>query len=499
MSELLRMEKIVKSFGGVEVLHAVDLTLKEGEILAVVGENGAGKSTLMKIIMGLEQPDSGEIYIYGKKVVISNSTAAMSLGIAMIHQELSLILDMTVAENMFLGRELNRFGLTNMRAQNKLAQEWLDKLEVHVSSTARVRDLRVAQMQEVEIVKAISYNSRILIMDEPTSAITNKDAERLFKTIEILRDDGIGIVFITHRLYEVFRLADRVMILRDGGLIKTAKCGEITREEIIYDMVGREITNIYPQCDNKMGEPILEVRHLSKKGKFEDVSFTLHKGEKLGVAGLLGAGRTELVNAIFGAERPDSGEILIEGRKVNIKSPRSAIDQKIALVPEDRKLFGLNLIMSIRDNVTMCIDRFKAKFGIMNSREYDTITKNAIKRLSIKTNNPGDWVLSLSGGNQQKVVLAKWLQTEPEIFLFDEPTRGIDVGAKYDVYNLVNELVMNGKGVLIITSEMEEVIGIADRILVMCEGKLAGELSGSDISQENIMMLASPKEVTISW
>ena len=494
MGELLRLEKIVKSFSGVEVLHAVDLALNEGEVLAVVGENGAGKSTLMKIIMGVERPDSGNIYVQDKKVEIPAPAAAMSLGIAMIHQELSPILDMTVAENMFLGREVNRFGVTNMREQNRLTQEWLDKLDIHVSSTTKMRDLRVAQMQEVEIVKAISYNSRILIMDEPTSAITDKEAERLFKTIEILRNNGIGIIFITHRLYEVFRLAERVLILRDGRLIKTANCDGITREEIIYDMVGREITNIYPQCDNRVGEPILEVRHLSQKGKFEDVSFTLHRGEKLGVAGLLGAGRTELVNAIFGAERPDSGEILINGQKVDIKSPRKAIDKKIALVPEDRKLFGLNLIMSIRDNITMCIDRFKARFGIMNSREYDTIAKNAMKRLSIKANSPGDWVLSLSGGNQQKVVLAKWLQTEPEIFLFDEPTRGIDVGTKYDVYKLLNELVTNGKAVLVITSEMEEVIGISDRILVMCEGKLAGELSGSDISQENIMMLASPKE-----
>lgn len=492
MAELLRLEGIRKSFSGVEVLHGVDLQLNSGEVIALVGENGAGKSTLVKTIMGLQKPDSGKIFIENQEVILNGPGDAMNHGVAMIHQELTPILDMTVSENMFLGREVAKFGLTNMREQNRRTKEWFDKLDVQVDPTSKMRSLRIAQMQEVEIAKAISYNSRILIMDEPTSAITNRDAEKLFRTVDLLKKNGIGIIFITHRLDEVFRIADKVVVLRDGNHIRTAPIKEITREEIIYLMVGREITSIYPQCANSIGEPILEVRNLTRKGKFRNVSFTLRRGEKLGIAGLLGAGRTELVNAIFGAEPADSGEIFINGKKVEIHTPKQAMDHKLALVPEDRKLFGLNLIMSIQDNVTLCIDRKKAKFGIMRTKEYRSIAENAIKSLSIKANGPNDLVFGLSGGNQQKVVLAKWLETEPDIFLFDEPTRGIDVGAKYEIYELINRLVMDGKAVIIVSSEMEEVMGVANRILVMCEGAMTGELTGAEITQENIMCLASP-------
>lgn len=492
MAELLRVEGIRKSFSGVEVLHGADLELHAGEVVAIVGENGAGKSTLVKTLMGLLRPDAGKIFIDGKEVRLHNPAEAMSYGIAMIHQELSPILDMTVSENMFLGREVSKFGLTNTRAQNALTAEWLKKLAVNVSPTDRMRDLRIAQMQEVEIVKAISYDSRILIMDEPTSAITDHDAEKLFKTIDMLKERGIGIIFITHRLDEVFRIAERVIVLRDGDHIKTMPIEETTREEIIYLMVGRDITSIYQKCANVIGEPVLEVRNLTQAGKFKNVSFTLHQGEKLGIAGLLGAGRTELVNAIFGVERPDSGEIYVRGKKVDIRNPRQAIDLKIALVPEDRKLYGLNLIMTIRENITMSIDRFKAKFGVMRTSTYNEIANRAVKTLSIRANSIHDWVLGLSGGNQQKVVLAKWLETKPEIILFDEPTRGIDVGAKYEIYELINSLVMEGKSVLIVSSEMEELMGVADRIMVMCEGQLTGELCGAEICQEGIMTLASP-------
>ncbi len=492
MSELLRLEGIRKSFSGVEVLHGVDLELHSGEVIALVGENGAGKSTLVKTIMGLQKPDAGKIFLDNQEVVLNGPADAMQHGVAMIHQELTPILDMTVSENMFLGREVSKFGLTNMREQNRRTKEWFDKLKVQVDPTSKMRTLRIAQMQEVEIAKAISYDSRILIMDEPTSAITNRDAEKLFRTVDLLKQNGIGIIFITHRLDEVFRIADKVVVLRDGNHIRTAPITEITREEIIYQMVGREITNVYPQCANSIGEPILEVRNLTRKGKFHNVSFTLHRGEKLGIAGLLGAGRTELVNAIFGAEPADSGEIFVHGKKVDIRTPKQAMDQKLALVPEDRKLFGLNLIMSIQDNVTLCIDRYKAKFGIMRTKEYRAIAENAIKSLSIKANGPNDLVLGLSGGNQQKVVLAKWLETQPDIFLFDEPTRGIDVGAKYEIYELINRLVMDGKAVIIVSSEMEEIMGVANRILVMCEGAMTGELTGEEITQENIMRLASP-------
>jgi ABC-type sugar transport system ATPase subunit len=493
MKNILQMQDICKSFSGVEVLHSVSLDLNEGEVLALVGENGAGKSTLMKILMGIEQPNSGKIFLGGEEVKLDNPAKALDLGIAMIHQELAPIPEMTVEENMFIGREISHFGFVDSRKQAHLTKEWLGNLNLHIPPSTKMQDLSISQTQMVEITKAISYNSKILIMDEPTSAITEAEVRHLFEIINLLKKNGISIIYISHKLQELPFIADRVQVMRDGHIISVAKMSEKSEREIVRDMVGREISNIYPQCDNTIAEPILEVKHLNKKGDFEDVTFTLHAGEKLGIAGLMGAGRTELVSTIFCVNRPDSGEVWVDGEKVNFHKPSDAIRKKIALVPEDRKLMGLNLVMNVQENATMCIDKDIAKFYFLNTQKGNSLAKEMVKKLSIKAHSMKQEVENLSGGNQQKVVLAKWLLTEPDILLFDEPTRGIDVGAKAEIFELINNLVMNGKAALIISSEMQELVGIADRVIVMCEGKITGEVTGEEITQENIMALASPK------
>lgn len=494
MTEILNMKGIVKSFSGVEVLHGVDLTLYSGEVLALIGENGAGKSTLMKILMGIEQPQSGHIYLNGEKTVIQNPAKALSNGIAMIHQELNPIPEMTIAENLYLGREINKFGFVNMAKQEQLTREWLQKLQLTFSPSTRMKELSVSETQMVEIAKAISYNSRILIMDEPTSAITESEVNQLFNIIKMLREDGIGIIYISHKLDELPNIADRVQVLRDGHVVSVTPMHQTSRQDMVRDMVGREIPSIYPRCNNKIGDTVLEVRNLTRTGEFENINFNLRSGEKLGIAGLMGAGRTELVCTLFGERQATSGDIFIKGKKINPKLPIAAMKMKMALVPEDRKLMGLNLLMTVEENTTMCIDRKEQRFGFLRNKRNQELTDQMIDKLSIKVNSRNHVVENLSGGNQQKVVLAKWLLTNPDIFLFDEPTRGIDVRTKADIFELINNLVMEGKAVIIISSEMSELIEMADRVLVMCEGKIAGEVSGVDITQENIMALASPKK-----
>lgn len=492
MTEILRMKGVVKSFSGVEVLHGVDLSLNEGEVLALVGENGAGKSTLMKILMGIEQPDSGEIFLNGVKTIIPDPAHALALGIAMIHQELNPVPEMTVAENIFLGREVNRFGFVSRREQERLTEAWLQKLRLRIPPATRMRDLSISQTQMVEIAKALSLNSKILIMDEPTSAITQQEVNDLFHIITMLRDEGIGIIYISHKLDELFQISDRVQVLRDGNVIKVTPTKETSRRAMVRDMVGRELSTIYPTCDSQLGEVLLEVRDLTRYGEFESVSFSLRAGEKLGIAGLMGAGRTELVSTIFGERQPDRGEIHVKDKVFAPRHPNDAIRQKIALVPEDRKLMGLNLIMTVGDNITMCVDRRESRFGLLNIKKNKEMVEEMVGSLAIKVHSYSQNVENLSGGNQQKVVLAKWLLTNPDILLFDEPTRGIDVGAKAEIFELINSLVMQQKAVIMISSEMPELVGMSTRVLVMCEGRLSGELSGADITQENIMALASP-------
>ena len=494
MVEILRLKDIIKSFSGVEVLHSVNLTLNGGEVLALVGENGAGKSTLMKILMGIEQPNSGEILLKDKKIKIQNPAMALALGMAMIQQELSPIPDMTVAENLFLGREVSKFGFVNMQKQEQMTESWLCKLRLKIPPSTKMRDLSISETQMIEIAKALSYNPKILIMDEPTSAITENEVKELFNIINMLKNEGISIIYISHRLDELQHIADRVEVLRDGNVVSVTRMEQISRQEMVKNMVGREISTIYPVCENKIGETVLEVRNLTRKGEFYDLSFSLHAGEKLGLAGLMGAGRTELVSTIFGATRADSGDIFVKGKSVIPKKPSDAIKYKLALVPEDRKLMGLNLIMTVNENTTMCVDKRESSLGFLNRKKNDTLTDRMIDELSIRVHSRNQFVENLSGGNQQKVVLAKWLLTEPDILLFDEPTRGIDVGAKSDLFELINSLVVHGKAAIIISSEMQELVGMCSRVLVMCEGRLTGELSGEEITQENIMTLASPQK-----
>jgi len=496
MKQILGMRNIVKSFSGVEVLHSVDLQLFEGEVLALVGENGAGKSTLMRILMGIEQPNSGEIQINGDIVKIDSPAKALHLGIAMIHQELAPIPEMTVEENMFIGREINKFGFVNTREQAKKTREWLAKLNIDISPLVKMEELSISKMQIVEIAKAISYDSRILIMDEPTSAITENEVMQLFELINLLKKNGVSMIYISHKLHELPYIADRVQVMRDGHIISVSKMDEMDEKKIMRDMVGREISTIYPKCKNTIRDTVLEVSELTKEGEFDHVSFKLHAGEKLGIAGLMGAGRTELISAIFGANKADSGSILVKGKKLQLRHTSDAIKQNIALVPEDRKLMGLNLMMNVAENITMCIDKNIAKYGFLDARKGENLARTMVDKLSIRVHSLKQAVGNLSGGNQQKVVLAKWLLTEPEILLFDEPTRGIDVGAKVDIFELINQQVLQGKAALIISSEMQELVGVADRVLVMCEGRITGELKGKEITQENIMTLASPLKET---
>jgi len=491
MNNILKMKNIKKSYSGVEVLHGVDLELNEGEVLALVGENGAGKSTMMKILMGITKPDSGTIVLFDKKVNIPNPARALHMGIAMIHQELYPIPEMTIAENLFLGREFSKIGFVNSKKQERETIQWLRKMGIDILPSRKMKDLSISETQMVEIAKALSYGSKILIMDEPTSAITESEIMKLFDAIKILKSEGIGIIYISHKLDELPQIADRVEVLRDGNLITVENMSDISKQDIIRHMVNREINEIYPTCKNRIGEVVLEVKNLKRKGEFEDISFDLRKGEKLGIAGLMGAGRTEIVSTLFGDRKPDSGEIYIFGEKAKINKPSQGIKRRMAFVTEDRKLLGLNLMGTTKDNIVTCIEKRESFLGFLNDRKTSAIADKMIKQLDIKVMSRSQLVENLSGGNQQKVVLAKWLLTNPDIIIFDEPTRGIDVGAKTEIYNLMNELVMEGKAVIVISSEMPELIGIADRIIVMSQGRLSGILNKDEFSQEKIMHMAA--------
>jgi ABC-type sugar transport system ATPase subunit len=494
MKPMLSMHNIHKSFSGVEVLHSVDLDLNAGEVLALIGENGAGKSTLMKILMGIEIPDSGNIILRGESVTITHTAQALKLGIAMIHQELYPIPEMTIAENLFLGREFATFGFVDMKKQERETVKWLQKMDLDISPKTKMKDLRISETQIVEIAKALSYGSQIVIMDEPTSAITTSEINKLFEVIKLLKAEMIAVIYISHKLEELPIIADRVQVLRDGQSITTRNISDLSIDDMIRYMVNREISNVYPRCENTIGEPVMEVRSLSRKGEFEDVSFELRRGEKLGIAGLMGAGRTEIVGTIFGDRRAHRGDVYLHGKKLNATKPSDAISRKVALITEDRKLLGLNLMGTTKDNISACIDKRESIAGFINERKTNGFVDQMIAQLSIKVTSRNQIVENLSGGNQQKVVLAKWLLTEPEIFIFDEPTRGIDVGAKSEIYNLINDLVIQGKSAIIISSEMPELIGISDRIIVMSQGRLKGELPREKFSQEAIMQLAAHSE-----
>lgn len=491
MEQLLDMQNISKSFGTNRVLQNVRFDLNSGEVHALIGENGAGKSTLMKILMGIYTADSGNIKIFGKDAVFSGPSQALNAGVAMIHQELNPILDMSVAENIFMGKEKRKGVFADKKGQEKEAAKYLEMLGVHISPSKLMRTLDVSQMQMVEIAKTLSYGARIIIMDEPTSAITDSEVERLFQNIEKLKRQGIGIIYISHKMDELFKIADRITVLRDGQYVLTSSINDITPQQLIRSMVGREINEIYPEHKSSAGQVLLSVRHAGRKGEFKDISFDLHSGEKLGIAGLMGAGRTELVMALFGATKLNEGEVEVEGKPVELKSPADAIRHRIALVTEDRKFYGLNLMASVEDNIVSVIEKKISRGGFYNKRKGKRCAEEMINKLNIKVTSPKQLTGNLSGGNQQKVVLAKWLLNDPDIIIFDEPTRGIDVGAKAEIYKIIEDLACDGKGIIVISSEMPELIGLSHRMIVLHEGEMTGTLERDELIQENIMTLAS--------
>ena len=491
MEQLLDMQNISKSFGTNRVLQNVRFDLNSGEVHALIGENGAGKSTLMKILMGIYTADSGNIKIFGKDTVFSGPSQALNAGVAMIHQELNPILDMSVAENIFMGKEKRKGVFADKKGQEKEAAKYLEMLGVHISPSKLMRTLDVSQMQMVEIAKTLSYGARIIIMDEPTSAITDSEVERLFQNIEKLKRQGIGIIYISHKMDELFKIAVRITVLRDGQYVLTSGINDITPQQLIRSMVGREINEIYPEHKSSAGQVLLSVRHAGRKGEFKDISFDLHSGEKLGIAGLMGAGRTELVMALFGATKLNEGEVEVEGKPVELKSPADAIRHRIALVTEDRKFYGLNLMASVEDNIVSVIEKKISRGGFYNKRKGKRCAEEMINKLNIKVTSPKQLTGNLSGGNQQKVVLAKWLLNDPDIIIFDEPTRGIDVGAKAEIYKIIEDLACDGKGIIVISSEMPELIGLSHRMIVLHEGEMTGTLERDELIQENIMTLAS--------
>lgn len=490
---ILDMRNISMNFGGVQALKNVHLKVKKGEVHALMGENGAGKSTLMKILQGIYQPVEGEIYLRGEKTQFKSTQDALDAGISMIHQELNPIEKMTVAENMYLGREpMKRYlglNLVDHKTMYQKAAEFYQSLDLDLPPRAMMSELSVARTQLAEIAKAVSYDADIVIMDEPTSALSDIEVEKLFKTIGILRKRQVTIIYISHKLDEIYQICDSVTVLRDGNFIGSGDLKEIDKQKLISMMVGREVTEIFPKLEAEIGESLLEVRGLCAED-VNDVSFTLHKGEILGLAGLMGAGRTEVAEAIYGARPKTAGEILIEGKKVRIDSPEDAIKNHIAMVPEDRKNHGVVLKLSILDNIIMSrID--KCQTGILISKAKEQ--KNAqekIEQVQIKTSDFRNPVNSLSGGNQQKVVVAKALFTDPNIIILDEPTRGIDVMTKSEIHLMISKLAQEGKGIIMISSEMAEVMGMSDRILVLKEGRVKGELAREEATQELILQYA---------
>lgn len=487
---LLEMKQIEKSFNTVKVLHGVDLVVKAGTVHALMGENGAGKSTLMKALAGIHKPDKGTIFIDGQQVEITNPKHSQALGVAMIHQELSPIPEMTVAENIYLGREPGKGGFIDYTQMYKQTEELLRSLKVEISPKVKVGSLKVADQQLVEIAKAISLNAKIIIMDEPTSAITDKEVDNLFAIIRDLKEQGKGMIYISHKMDEIFKISDDITILRDGHYVNTWKAADIDSDTLIKNMVGRELTDIYPKEDVEIKEILLEVKNFSQKNKFENISFNVKCGEIFGISGLVGAGRTELMHALFGLTKLDEGELIYKGKTLHINKPADAIKNGIAYVTEDRKDEGLVLEMSVGQNITLASMKDMSTGLFVKDNIEKKAVKEQINKLRIKLASSRQLVKSLSGGNQQKVVLGKWMMKNPELLILDEPTRGIDVGAKAEIYKLMGEYVSKGNAIIMISSEMPEVMGLADRILVLSNGKTGGEIQRAEFGQEQIMKMA---------
>ena len=496
---IVSMEGICKSFPGVKALDHVKFELKSGEVMALLGENGAGKSTLMKVLSGVYTRDEGRLEIFGKEYGDLTPKLAQEVGVAIIHQELNMCRHLSVAENMFLGREKTKGVMLSDREMEAEAKKILDDLKINLDPKQVVGELPVSKQQMVEIAKALSTNAKVLIMDEPTSALTAREIEDLFRIIKDLKAKGCGIVYISHRLEELQHIVDRVTIMRDGQYITTMNFEDATLDEIIAHMVGREIKDKFPRVSCEKGKKVFEVKNLNAGRMVRDVSFSVYEGEIVGFAGLMGAGRTETTRAIFGVDPKESGEIILDGKTVSIQKPSDAIKAGIVLAPEDRKKDGLCTKLSIRHNIALPnLDLLCNKLGVVNVAKENQMCDKAVKDLKIKTPGVDINAANLSGGNQQKVVVGKWLARNSRVVIFDEPTRGIDVAAKVEIYNLMNELKKQGIAVMFVSSEMPEVMGIADRIIVMCDGRITGELMAEGATQNEILALATQFEKKIA-
>ena len=493
------MEHISKSFPGVQALDDVKLELRSGEVMALLGENGAGKSTLMKILSGVYTRDSGTLKILGKEYGNLTPKTACDAGVAIIHQELNMCRHLSVTQNMFLGRERSGKVVLKNREMEAEAQKYLDELGVSISPNQTVGDLPVSKQEMIEIAKALSVHAKVLVMDEPTSALTSREIKELFRIIRQLKAQGCGIIYISHRLEELSHIADRVTIMRDGQYITSGNFKDFTMDEIIQNMIGRQIKEKFPRVACEKGKKVFEVKNLNAGRLVRNINFSLYAGEIVGFAGLMGAGRTETTRAIFGVDPKESGQIFLDGKEIKISRPSDAIKAGIVLVPEDRKKDGLCTKLSIRDNLALPnLDLICGGAGVVNRKKEDSLCGQAVQGLRIKTPNVEVNADTLSGGNQQKVVVGKWLVRNSKVIIFDEPTRGIDVGAKVEIYNLMNRLKQQGIAVMFVSSEMPEVMGVADRIIVMCDGRITGELSAEGATQNQILTYATTFEKKVN-
>lgn len=488
----IEMTGIMKSFGTNQVLDNAGFFLRDGEVHALMGENGAGKSTLMKILTGVYTRDGGIVKVNGQEVNYSNPQEAETAGIVFIYQELNVMFDLTVEENLFMGKEITKgFGICDKKAMRAKAEEVLERMGVSIPVDTVMSDLSVGQQQMIEICKALLVDAKVIIMDEPTAALTQSETAALFEVIENLKKRGVSIVYISHRMEEIFELCDRITVLRDGQYIDTCEIKDITMDDVVKMMIGREIGERYPSRNHSVGKTVFEVKGLSRKGAFNDVSFTVGAGEVLGVSGLMGAGRTEIMQAVFGYLPADSGEILIDGQPVKIKNPMDAMKAGIGFITEDRKVEGLMLDKTIRENIALANLGTISGSGVISKAKEKSLISRGIEEFKIRCFGTEHECGNLSGGNQQKVVLAKWIYTEPKILILDEPTRGVDVGAKKEIYNVINDMARKGVAIIMVSSELPEILGMSDRVMVVREGDVRGILNIENASQESIMTLAT--------
>lgn len=494
----LEMRGVSKSFPGVKALDKVNLKVRPGTVHALMGENGAGKSTLMKCLFGIYHMDEGEVFVDGQKVEIQNPDEALHKGLAMVHQELQPVPERTIAENMYLGRfPVKSFGpikVIDHKTMNEEAKKWLENVKMPFDPRKKLGHLSISQMQSIEIAKAVSQEAKLIILDEPTSSLTDNEVEALFRIVRDLRDRGVSFVFISHKMAELRQISDDITIMRDGCYVGTWEMKNISDDEIVKQMVGRELTNIYPPLTNEPGDVLLEVNNFTSihDSSFKNCSFKLRKGEILGFGGLVGAQRTELMEAIFGIRHITSGEVKLNGKTLDIKRPQDAINNGIGMITEDRRGSGILGCLSIADNVSIASLNQYLEAGIkLNKKKIEELVQDNVSKLSIKTPSSKTLIQSLSGGNQQKVIISRWLANNPDVLIMDEPTRGIDVGAKYEIYQIMINLAKQGKGIIMISSEMPELLGVSNRVMVMCNGKITGEVSGDEMTQENVMHYAT--------